>query len=244
MATTFFGVCNKHDTEIFKPIELIPFTGATEQLFLFHYRSVLFEYYRRHFQYQKLEKMGLELLKSDYASDAKNLYHALHGNECDKDEISAAKSKCDQMFQNRNYSGFHGRAWRLDHGPPIVGTLTFAPHKDFTGKRLQRPIKGRSLEWVSLTISIKDGRGLVIIGSEQATATSRAFVDSLDILPVAHRMHAVVVYALAFMENAVYLPFWWEGLSKQQREAVIRISTARIYPYDCRSFGDWQTTPV
>ena len=47
-ATTFKGLCSKHDTEIFKPIECNPINYDTdEHLFLISYRSVLWEYHAK-----------------------------------------------------------------------------------------------------------------------------------------------------------------------------------------------------
>lgn len=46
-ATTFFGFCNTHDTEIFKPIESGVFTSSPQENFLFAYRAFAFEYYNK-----------------------------------------------------------------------------------------------------------------------------------------------------------------------------------------------------
>jgi hypothetical protein len=53
--TTFGGICNRHDTEVFHAIETEPFQATPQQLFLHHYRSVLFETYFRTQGYNRLE---------------------------------------------------------------------------------------------------------------------------------------------------------------------------------------------
>ncbi|XHR27257.1 MAG: hypothetical protein ACFUZC_15060 [Chthoniobacteraceae bacterium] len=211
VATTFYGVCNRHDTELFYPIEVEKFTASTKQLFLFHYRSVLFEYHRRNFEYQKLEKIYNDLSLTPYVRDAKDLRRSLEANKRDKLEINCIKSECDRIFLSGAYAGCYLHAWEADQPPPIVGTLAFGPHHDLHGKRIQNPVGPGLLEWLSLTITIKDGRTLVVIGSECQTKTCRAFVESFESIPPENRMQALIVYALCAMENAVYLPHWWEN---------------------------------
>ena len=46
-ASTFKGFCNKHDTEVFTPIEQHLYTMSEEQNFLFAYRAFVYEYSKR-----------------------------------------------------------------------------------------------------------------------------------------------------------------------------------------------------
>lgn len=46
-ASTFFGFCDYHDTELFKPIELREYTGEPIQNFLFAFRASALEYHRK-----------------------------------------------------------------------------------------------------------------------------------------------------------------------------------------------------
>jgi hypothetical protein len=48
-ATTFTGFCNRHDTEIFKPIETVPFNPSSEHAFLLAYRVLCKELYAKMF---------------------------------------------------------------------------------------------------------------------------------------------------------------------------------------------------
>ena len=73
-ATTFFGFCGHHDTEIFKPIELKDYTvGDQEQNFLFAYRAIAQKYYKALFnhkaferQYEIIKRGDLEEIRSNF----------------------------------------------------------------------------------------------------------------------------------------------------------------------------------
>jgi hypothetical protein len=46
-ASTFTGFCNRHDTELFRPLESRGFTATTEQCLLLAYRAVCRELYAK-----------------------------------------------------------------------------------------------------------------------------------------------------------------------------------------------------
>jgi hypothetical protein len=48
-ASTFTGFCERHDAELFRPLETIPFTASKEQLFLLAYRALAKELYAKRF---------------------------------------------------------------------------------------------------------------------------------------------------------------------------------------------------
>ena len=54
-ATTFTGFCQRHDSQIFLPIENHSYLGTPEQKFLYHYRSFMHAYYDRVFKFKIIE---------------------------------------------------------------------------------------------------------------------------------------------------------------------------------------------
>ncbi len=88
-ATVFTGFCGYHDKTLFQPIEDVPFSGTTEQVFLHIYRAFAFEYHKkRHaFEMQRLLGtanlfgIGFDLATKDFADEKKLFDKALLAND-------------------------------------------------------------------------------------------------------------------------------------------------------------------
>lgn len=243
VATTFTGICNRHDTKLFYPIENEDFTGSNQQLFLFHYRALLFQYYRVNFYVQKLQRAYDEMNGAGYEKDIKSIANILRNNELDRNEINSLKIDCDKKLLASDYDSLYLRSWVSDKPPPLVGTVVFGPHKNLFGKRIQKPSSGKPLEWVSLTITIKRGRTLVVVGANSKSEISKSLVESIEAIPNPDRMQALICYTICIMENAIYLPWWWENLDSVQQEAVISCYFARVFPRKMPSLGEWNLEP-
>lgn len=230
VATTFTGVCNRHDTEIFKPIEIKPFSGAREELFLYHYRALLFGHYLRTYLMKKLERMHGELAASGHGTDFEELENKVLANHVDQRELAAVKAECDRAHSVRDHSAMLFASWVAEVPPPIAGTVAFAPHKDFLGTRLQAPTSDAPLQWVTLTVTPKDGRTLLVIAANSPNPSASRLIASLNRIPPEERMHILIAYCLCVMDLFTLLPHFWENLNAQQKEAVIRTHHARYFP--------------
>jgi hypothetical protein len=62
-ATTFSGFCERHDSQIFSNIEIIPFQNTPEQRFLYHYRAFAQMYYDKAYKFKVIEKLFEGLAK-------------------------------------------------------------------------------------------------------------------------------------------------------------------------------------
>src|SRR5204862_1822146 len=120
--------------------------------------------------------------------------------------------------------------WEADIPAPIAGTVMFGPHKCFAGRRLQPSFGVKPMEWVSLTVTPKGGRTLVIIGANRHHRTAESLVQSLESIGEGMRMDAIISYSLCVMDLLALLPHFWDGLDAAQREAIIRTNHARFYP--------------
>jgi hypothetical protein len=230
VATTFTGVCSRHDCEIFKPIETRPFGATREELFLYHYRALLFGHYLRTFLMPKLERIQGELSMTGHETVSEHMEMNISANRIDRLEVAAVKVECDRAYAAGDHSRMLLAAWVAEIPAPIAGTVALAPHKDFCGIRLQSPKGEERLDWVTLTVSPKDGRTLVVIGANTANPSARRLIDSLNAIPPEDRMHTLTIYCLCYMDLQTLLPHFWEGMDEHRREAVIRTHQARYFP--------------
>lgn len=239
VATTFTGVCSHHDNTLFRAIETKPFFAQHEQMFLFHYRALLFEHYRRQNFYTKLKAIYEKLHSEGLAEEFRDTAEILDANTDDVRDVALAKDAADKVFGIGNFSDLMFACWTCEAPAPIAGVISIAPMKDFLGERIQYPSKGTALKWVTLTISPIEGKTTFIIGSNSKDSISSRFIESFEAVAPSRRMQTLISYCLCCMEDLIFLPHFWESLNHTQKEAIVRTYKARYFPRKMPPLGQW-----
>ena len=135
LASTFQGLCSKHDSDLFRDIDTLDFDETNEkQLFLLFYRSVVRELYvcidtalKTQLGYQKRVEMGLEdgATPSDAGLMATNRFMVAY-------EVHEFKIALDSILSNERYFDISHEIVVLDNqnptlagGTPRVGLNVF-----------------------------------------------------------------------------------------------------------------------
>ena len=239
-ATTFTGVCSHHDNLLFREIETKPFLATKQQLFLFHYRSLLFEHYRRNHRYEKLKAIYNRLDLDGHAPHFESIKRILESNSHDVREIEAEKLAADQYLTSGKLITPTFACWTSDSEAPFAGTIAIGPQKDFLGRRVQSPASSALLKWITLTITPKAGKTVVIIGANFSSGIMDTIVRSFDTIPPDDRMQVLISYCLCCMEDMIIAPRFWESLNETQKEAIVRTYKARLFPLELPSLGKWR----
>lgn len=121
-ASTFFGFCDFHDTELFKEIENDP--EATDidndlHCFLHTYRSFSHSHHRKYEEYKLLtstESEVIDYLKKAYGSD---LAKTTEGVKLALGDFEAPKKLLDEMLLNKNYSGLKYICYEFPYRCPV-----------------------------------------------------------------------------------------------------------------------------
>lgn len=237
--TTFTGICSYHDNCLFKAIETHLFTASREQLFLTHYRAVLFEYYRRTKLYNKLNTIYLDLESKGHSNDFTDILEIIHANNIDSSEIEIERSHVHNSLISGDFTKQHFACWVSDSPAPVAGVIFIGPTKDFLGNRIQHISHNSKLEWVTLTVTPKDGKTVFVIGSNVESSTSRQLIESFESISPDKRMQTLIGYCLCCMEDLVLMPHFWESLNKIQQESIIRTYKARLFPRKMPNLGKW-----
>jgi hypothetical protein len=244
VATTFTGICSHHDNSLFRPIETEEFTASRSQLFLFHYRALIFEHYRRTHRYEKLKRIYTKLSAEGFAGEFRGIATMLEDNKHDSKEIEDEKVIADSLLKKDDHLGFESACWVSDSPAPIAGIISIGPVKDFVGKRIQHPVGNSPLEWVTLTVSPKGGKTVFIIGSNVKNFVFLRLVESFDAIAPAKRMQSLISYCLCCMEDIIFMPQFWESLTIAQQEAIVRTYKARYFPRKMPSLGVWDINRI
>jgi hypothetical protein len=139
-ATTFTGLCQKHDSELFRPIDINEFDVSNQQQkFLIAYRSVLQELHTRikaAIDLQTFYQNSVELGKCDPNKLNKQMWEA-------KEIINAIdfyvyKYVYDNIYNSNSFTKIEHEFIRIERNCPLAVSSLFAPIKSIIWlKRLE-----------------------------------------------------------------------------------------------------------
>ena len=159
--STFFGLCGKHDKDIFQPIEDKIFNGDEDQLNRYAYRAVCKELHAQmvslkknklllgndingkcplHFLFYQNIEPG-EVIVPDFIRELINkeiimeeLRKRIKGIELNIQELSMLENHLKSIIKNQNNSLIEHRLYTFDYTIPIACSSVFFQYKDPLGK--------------------------------------------------------------------------------------------------------------
>ncbi|MEG4586211.1 hypothetical protein QUA54_13485 [Microcoleus sp. MOSTC5] len=141
LATTFTGLCQKHDSELFRPIDINEFDVSNQQQkFLIAYRSVLRELHTRikaaidlQTPYQKIVELG----KCDPNNrDISELVTNTLANACD---FYLYKQEYDKIYNTNSFTKIEHKCIRIERNCPLAVSSLFDPIKSIIGRKRLKP---------------------------------------------------------------------------------------------------------
>lgn len=224
-ASTFPGFCNKHDTELFSPIEQSMLEIDPEKAFLFLYRAICLELVRKRHVVDGLPSMKkLDRGQSEDRQLAIQSYLAVYeaGLEIGLRELETQKAKLDAALQAQDWADLHYCQVEFDGLLPVTTACGYAPEFDWAGKRLQDLMNlSHPLETLSLVVTSYSGKTSVIfvwVGS--ASGIQRAFVESFLSIPDDEKASRLVAGCFEISENCQIRTSWWGSLDAPVRQRL------------------------
>jgi len=221
-ATTFPGICNRHDSELFRPVETKPLTFAGEQVFLLGYRALLRECYTKRQAVQTVALLGAYLdrhpeLKDELSDDYVEWTRL--GNEHGYEDLMHHKTIYDDCWRHGNFEEIRFVAFLYDRATPILNASAFGPEYDFDGNSLQNLGDLTFVQdLITYCIWSVNGRGVALLAwHESSDKKCVPFVESLLRQPRQRLSAWLTSMAFEHSENLVFAPGWWEALSRSNR---------------------------
>ena len=222
-ASTFTGFCQRHDTELFSPLETRPFTASKEQLFLLAYRALSKELYAKRFaiRLEPLHRKG-DIGKGPLEQVAlqRYLYVQAQLHRLSVRDQEATLKDYEQIFQSRDFDRMSAYLIFPDRTPDFAVSGAVHPEYDFTGRKLQDLATPERLD--SLTFSalpFRTGGVIAFVWDSKRGTSCHQFLRSLDAIAPADVPDALVRLTGQF-ENTFLDPRWWEGMSDSVRERL------------------------
>lgn len=225
-ASTFTGFCEKHDREIFKPIENKPFVITEEHMFLLAYRALSYEIFTK--------KAALENIPFMHQMDAGKTTHeqfALQefvkscklGFEAGMKDMRFIKASYDNILISKEFSKIKYYVVRIADLPCLMYSGCIYPTFDFHGNRLQKlACVNLKCEGISVSIIANDeNEGMFVfawIGKDNGPCDK--FIHSFDILSPYAKAQAIIRFGFEFIENKYLNIGWWDDLDANVKDAL------------------------
>ena len=224
-AMTFPGFCNRHDTDLFRSLDRLPFMATPEQIFMQAYRCDCREYYFKACQVQVsldapqiAELQGLPCdkeykLSPMFELNKEAMYRSLG------DSI-ASKEKFDELLANRDYRRLRSYVVHARGAPIVACAGAFFPDVVSTGEYLQDVTDFESNLQSLFFSAIPEESGVFFILSffdDEACAPTQFIEDLLK----THRLPARLIWmCMTRFENTALKPSWWTRLPNETRDKI------------------------
>jgi SEC-C motif len=225
LASTFTGFCAKHDHRTFAPIEKQALTATAEQCFLISYRAVCRELFQKRLHNSSVDRMrtldqGVPLAVQKHIQKIADFQQI--GTSMGLAEIQHHKTQYDEILLREAFNDYRRLVMHFSCIPDVLSTGSFAPEYDFLGNRLQRLIDPK-LEHIAVSIVPAGSVGFAILGwQKQSDHICIPFVQSLLSIPRDRLAEALVRLVFEHIENTYLRPSWWEFLSENIQQTLLR----------------------
>ncbi|HYA15335.1 MAG TPA: SEC-C metal-binding domain-containing protein [Syntrophales bacterium] len=241
-ASTFSGFCARHDEAIFAPLEKTTFLGTPEQCFLLGYRALAHEIYK------KQASASLSEIRRQ-ADRGKPLHVQIAiqgiifpfnlGVAAAVRDLKHYKSIYDDVLVNRRFGDVRAYILETDKPPPVMCSGVVSPEQDFEGNILQDISDLLKIPHLLNFASFYGGNygAVVFTWLPESDETCRAFIQTLDRVPIGGLTDALLRFFFEVCENLHMQPEWWEQLPPDIKDAIVRRMTTSADPEMARSDG-------
>jgi len=225
-ASTFTGFCAHHDSDTFRPLETRPFIASKEQLFLLAFRAVSKELYAKKFAIRTVPL----LRKTDKGKDIlhqvalqRNLYLHEQLLQIGLRDLELVWMGYQAALLAGDYDRFSAYVIFTDKLPDFAASGAICPEFDFQGHAIQNLAAPTNLDLITYTVLPLASRGIIALVWDMKNTTScLKLATSLERLPTSDVPDALVRFTYEHFENCYANPQWWESLSTEQQEVLLR----------------------
>lgn len=219
-ASTFNGFCEKHDRELFSPLENKLFIDSDEQYFLLYYRAICRKLYSLYAS-ENMNKMENIFVSKDFSRLQQRI-----ANNLDISDMVKVKEEMDNNILTNVFSSIRWISVETNIPPIIMTNEIFAPKFDCKSKKMknmeiiENNETNKALDWIVLSsFSYKGQNRISLIWLEDSNGTAEEFYKSFvceneKVLILQKFITAI----FASCENIYFSMSWWNTLPQQIKE--------------------------
>ena len=222
-ASTFFGFCDFHDTELFKPIELFDYTGDIQQKFLFAFRALAVEMHKKLRQLENVKRMFAQ--RPRIMLDPQFVYmYRVAMSDVNDHQIEYELFK--QGFQNGDYTGVRTIHRELQYGVKFAACSSFTVRYDINGKVMNDTFSTKNDRMPSIFLNIyptpQGTTNILISYLNIDSEVYQNYFNSLDALDDQKLTKYLNYLVIENTENVFFTPSYIESLSENERKSFER----------------------
>ena len=225
--TTFYGLCAKHDIELFRSFEVNPFSASIEQIKAMHLRALLKEIYVKEEAILTTDKTQKYLGKIDNASNvlSKNLNNAILqlGNNLALRDLLSEFSLIRNSMHNED-NEFKYVSFRIVGECPVACSSIPNPAFDLYGNIIQNyNDENEFTRSFAINIFPESNNAYFIVLSWFESIEISKFLKSLVERSKDRLLQYLIQLVFAFSENIAISIKWFDSLSLIKRERLKKI---------------------
>ena len=224
--STFNGFCEKHDCELFKPIETEAYTASGKQHFSLFFRALAKE---MHDKIQGIKSFpALEELQKIHPNSPIEVYR--HFDEFRLQAMVAAikmlefKSWLNSIYMADEFRRIQSYVATFKRTPSILCAGFANLLYDFNGMPCQNLFNAQKF-YPAVSISVfptNPGGAVVFSWPDIASKEPIQFCKSFDAIPSNRKTSAIIRMLFEYCGNIALSPEWWESLDDVTRNVLTR----------------------
>ncbi|GAA0873994.1 hypothetical protein GCM10009118_04020 [Wandonia haliotis] len=218
-ASTFFGFCDYHDTNLFSPIENFEFDDSDEHLFLHSYRSFAHSYHRKQEEvniYSNPESDFIKTLPPQFVDTF------IEGLQMGVNDVKPHKESLDKALDNKEYDYLEYLVYEKDGLYPFAVSSGMSPRVSYSGKPMNNHVD-ETLPWSMplITFLPDKAKTFVIIAAFPDDKNAVNLLDELYELNDYQLERAITSLIIANCENTFFSPKVWRKMSDKQKRELL-----------------------
>lgn len=238
VASTFYGFCGKHDTDVFEPIENHPYDGSDKHLFLHSYRSFAHSYHSK--------KQELQLYKSNWETMKRmpdiQREGMINGAEVGLKDMEPEKDFLDDLLLSKKYDGLDYSLFETNEFYPFGCSSLVTPHYTVKNLPLEADLYDTDKRWVSviLTVVPDKSNSISILSANPNSNPAMKFIDHLEELNDEKYTLAISTLMTKMAENTFWSPKMWDAMSESAK-MVLRNNARYIFDESKPAIFPWSS---
>ena len=219
--STFLGFCNRHDNELFRPIDDHALIPTKEQVLLYGYRSLCKELFVKQ---NSIDNLITTLEGVENSAIRDMLLGMVAGTYIGLKGLETHKSYYDETLKNSQFEEVKYVLFQSTNKPNIVFSGLIYPDYDFLGNHLQDlGAPDSKLEFIAYCSAWTErGWGFLFTWHSTSTTICEKFIDTLRKAAMQKGNYNDYLFRLAVgCENHAISPVWWECLPDESKKKII-----------------------
>ena len=232
-ASTFFGFCDLHDTELFLPIEQKEYNQEPIQNFLFAFRAHALEFHKK----QRSLKNFQNIVKTfPYVVFDPMFVNGYRVAEFDVNDNSNDYSIFNEYFSTGNFTEMRTFYYKLDFEVDFAVSTAFAVQYDLEQNEINDIYFDKTDERMpSIYVNVypvENGTNIILSYHLKDDQKYKKYFDQLEELSTEKLLEHLNYLIIEYTENVFFSPSFVEGLTEKQKESILKSFGSSIFILD------------